>query len=94
MTRTITAIALALGLFAGLSTSSHAALSTTDRPAVVAPAQTVEANASQGFDAAAPVATTATATTAQAAAPVTELRKPVIQKAKPRLASRFGYPCH
>lgn len=102
MTRKIYAIALALGMFSALSTPGHAALSGADRPAIAttqAPAQAVEANASQGFAADAPAAAKP-ATTAIQAAPVTELRKPIVQTAKThitparRIASRFGYPCH
>ena len=107
MTRKIYAIALALGMFAAFSTPSHAALSGADRPAVAAtqaPAGAVEAKAPTGFAADAPAATATTATPVAQAAPATELRKPVINKAKPRIASaaaprfsaapRYGHPCH
>jgi len=98
ISRPMLAIALAFGMFAAFSTSSHAALSSAERPATAAAqSQTaaVEASASQDIAAEAPVPTKATSTTAAPVATAIEQpRKPTVPKAKPRIASRFGYPCH
>ena len=93
ISRPMLAIALAFGLLAAVSSSSHAALSTADRTAPAAAPAAVEATATQGFAADAPVAAKPTVATATPVAQ--QPQKAIVHKAKPRFAaiSRFGYPC-
>ena len=101
MTRTITAFALALGLFAALSTPGHAALSNSERQAPVAQAQT-EANATQAALADEAPAAAVAPRTAQVAPAAAQPRKAAVRTVRPQLAAapqfspvaRYGHRCH
>jgi hypothetical protein len=109
ISRSVFALALAMGMLAALSNPSRAALSSAERkdaPATVTPApeqETITALSAQqpatpaATPAPAAVAATAPATQAVAAPAAAQPRRISAPKAAPRrfaASRRFGYPCH
>jgi hypothetical protein len=104
ISRSVFAMALALGMLAALSDPSRAALSTAERKdATVAVAPAPEQATVAAVTAQQPVTPAATPAPATpvAAAPVAQPRKIVAPKVTPRrvanvasFAPRGGYPCH
>jgi hypothetical protein len=99
ITRTVFAMALALGMLAAVSNSSHAALSTADRQdGAVAQVRAPETATLAATSATAPATLAPATPVAATAAQVAEQpRKTVVRKAAPRsfaVGPRGGYPCH